>query len=95
MITVDSEVYSVLSVPCRERGVFADVRGLVREAERGECDGGVFKGRSSSLHRCILEGDTIPEGRGHRHTQGRVGDGHILLGAIHQFLPRYLEKYKR
>lgn len=91
-LTVDSEVNGVLSVPCGERGVFTDVGGLVREAERGEGDGGVLKGRSSSPHCRVLEGDTVPVGWGHGHTQGGVGDRHILLGAVHQFLPCYLAK---
>lgn len=89
-LTIDGEVYSVFSIPCRECGVFADVGGLVREAERGEGDGGVFKRRSSASHCCVLEGNAVPVGRGHRHTQGGVGDRHILLSAVHQFLPRYL-----
>lgn len=91
-LTVDSEVYGVFPVPCGERGVFADVGGLVRQAEGGEGDGGVLKSRSPSPHCCILEGDTVPVGRGHGHTEGRIGDRHVLLCAVNQFLPCYLEK---
>ena len=91
-LTVDSEVHCVFSVPCGERGVFTDVGGLVREAERVEGDGGVFKSRRPSSHCCVLEGDAVPEGRGHGHTQGGIGNRHVLLSAVDQFLPRYLEK---
>ena len=91
-LTVDGEVYSVLSVPSGERGVFADVGGLVRQAEGGEGDGGVLKSRSPSPHCCVLEGDAVPVGRGHGHAEGGVGDCHVLLCAVHQFLPCHLEK---
>lgn len=91
-LTIHREVYSVLSVPCRERCVFTDVGGLVGEAEGREGDGGVFKSWSPPPHCCVLEGDTVPVGWGHRHTQGRIGDRHILLSAIHQFLPCYLDE---
>ncbi|KAF3840821.1 hypothetical protein F7725_006683 [Dissostichus mawsoni] len=70
-----------------ERGVFTDVGGLVGEAERGEGDGGVFQRRSPPPHCSVLECDSVPEGRGHGHAQQGVGDGHVLLGAIHQLLP--------
>lgn len=39
---------------------------------------------------CMFEADPLLEGRQHRHTQGRVGDGHILFGAIEKLLPGYL-----
>lgn len=91
-LTEDSEVYGIFSVPCGERGVFTDVGCLVREAEHREGDCSVFKSRSSSPHRRVLESDTVPVGRGHGHTQGGIGDRHILLSAINQFLPCYLEK---
>lgn len=91
-LTIDSQVHHVLSVPRGERGVLADVGGLVRESKQGEGDGGVFQGRSSSPHRGVLEGDTVPVGRCHRHAQRWVGDRHVLLRAIDQFLPGYLEK---
>lgn len=91
-LTVDSQVHSVLSVSCGEGGVFADVGGLIREAKWREGDGGVFKSGSSSPHRCVLEGNAVPVGRGHRHTQGWICYCHVLLCAVHQFLPCYLKK---
>lgn len=91
-LTIDREVYCVFSVPCRERCVFTDISGLVREAEWREGDGGVFKSWSSPPDCPVLEGNTVPVGWGHRDAQGRVGDCHILLRTIHQFLPCYLDK---
>lgn len=91
-LTIDCEVYSVFPVPCRECGVFTDVGGLVREPERGEGDGGVFKIRSPSPHRCVLEDDAVPVRLGNGHTQGGVGYRHVLLSAIHKLLPCDLEK---
>lgn len=91
-LTVDSQVHCVLSVSCGEGGVFADVGGLIREAKWRESDGGVFKSGSSSPHRCVLEGNAVPVGRGHRHTQGWICYCHVLLCAVHQFLPCYLKK---
>jgi len=90
-LTVDCEVHSVLSVPCRKRGVFTDVGGLIREPERGEADGCVFQSWSSPPHCCVLKGDAVPVGRGHGHAQRRIGYRHVLLGAVHQFLPCYLK----
>lgn len=92
VLTVDTEVHGVLSVPRRERGVFADVRGLVRQAQRWEDDGRVFQIWSSSSDCCILEDDSVPVRGGHGHTEGRVGNCNVLLSAVHQFLPRYLQK---
>lgn len=63
--TVNREVDGVLSVPRWERGVFADVGGLVGQAQRREKDGGVFQIRSPPPHRAVLEGDTVPVRRGH------------------------------
>lgn len=90
-LTVDCEVYSVLSVPCGERGVFTDVGGLVAEAQWREGDSGVLESRRPPPHCSTLKGDAVPVRWRHRHTQGWVGDRHILLGAIHQFLPCYLD----
>lgn len=90
--TVNREVDGVFPVPRRERGVFADVGGLVGQAQRREGDGGVLQIRSPPPHRAVLEGYTVPVRRGHRHTQGGVGDRHVLLAAVDQLLPCYLNK---
>lgn len=38
-------------------------------------------------NRRLLEADPLLEGRQHRDTEGGVGDGHILFGAVEEFLP--------
>lgn len=63
--TVNREVDGVFSVPRWERGVFADVGGLVGQAQRRERDGGVFQIRSTPPHCAVLEGDAVPVRRGH------------------------------
>lgn len=63
--TVNREVDGVFSVPRWERGVFADVGGLVGQAQRREGDGGVLQIRSPPPHRAVLEGDAIPVRGGH------------------------------
>lgn len=37
--------------------------------------------------RRLLEGDPLFEGRQDGHAEGRVGGGHVLLGAIEELLP--------
>lgn len=91
-LTIDSEVYCVLSVACGESGVFTDVSGLIRKAERGEGDGGVFEIWCPSPHCTILENDAVPVRRGHGHTQRRICNCHILFSAVYKFLPCYLEE---
>lgn len=38
-------------------------------------------------NRCLLEADPLLEGWQDRHTEGRVGYGHVLFGAIEELLP--------
>lgn len=38
----------------------------------------------------MLEADPLLEGREDRHAEGRVGDGHVLLGAVEELLPGHL-----
>lgn len=90
-LTVDSQVDGVLPVPRRERGVLADVCGLVGQPQRGEGDGGVLQSGRAPPHRAALERHAVPVGRRHRHAQRGIDDGHVLLGAVDQFLPGHLE----
>lgn len=94
-LTQHGEVYGVLPVPCGERRVFTNVSGLIRKAERRKDDGRVLQRRSSPSDRCVLEGNAVPVRRGHWHTQRWICYRHILLGAVRQFLPCYLEKLRQ
>lgn len=86
-LTVNGEVDCVLAVASWEGGVLADVGGLIRQPQVGEGDGGVLKGGRRAPHSRVLEAHALLEGRQHGHTESRVGNGHILLGAIDELLP--------
>lgn len=86
-LTIHSQVDHVLPVACRKGGVLADVGGLIRQLQVGEHDGGVFQRGRTVTDRRVLEADPLLEGLQHRHTQGRVGDGDVLFGAVKELLP--------
>lgn len=90
-LTVDGEVDGVLPVPRWERGVLADVGGLVGQPQRGEGDGGVLQRGRPPPHGAALERHAVPVGRRHRHAQCGIDDGHVLLGAVDQLLPGDLD----
>lgn len=91
-----SEVDHVLPIACRKRGVLADVGSLVRQLQVGEHDGGVLQRGRAMTNRRLLEADPLLEGRQHGHAQCRVGDGHVLLGAVEELLPGDLrDLYRR
>lgn len=86
-LTIHSQVDHVLPVPCRKRGVLADVGCFIRQLQVGEHDGGVLQRGHLVAHGGLLEAHPLPEGGQNRHAQNRVDDGHVLLGAVEQLLP--------
>lgn len=87
-LTKDGEVDHILPVACREGGVLADVGRFIRQPQAGEHNGGILKRRRGPLaHSRVLEAHTVFERRQHRDSQGWVGGGNILFGAIYQLLP--------
>lgn len=86
-LTKYSEVDHVLPVSRGKRGVLADVGSFVRQLQAGEHDGGVLQQGHVVADRRLLEGDALLEGRQDGHAEGRVGYGHVLLGAVEEFLP--------
>lgn len=90
VLTKHCQVDHVLAVACRKGGVFADIRGFVWQLQAGEHDGGVLQRRRAVANGRLLEADPLFEGRKDRHSEGRVGDGHILFGAVEELLPGHL-----
>ena len=95
VLTEDGEVHHVLPVARRKRGVLADVGSFVRQLQVGEHDGGVLQRGRAVAHRGLLEAHPLLEGRQHGHAERRVGDGHVLLGAVQELLPGDLRDLHR
>lgn len=87
LLTENSEVDRVLAVPRGKRGVLADVGGVVGQLQAGEHDGGVLQRGRAVADSCLLEAHALLEGRQDGHAEGRVGYGHVLLGAVEDLLP--------
>lgn len=86
-LTEHGEVDHVLPVSRRKGGVLADVGGLVGQLQVGEHDGGVLQRGGAVANRRLLEAHPLLEGRQDGHAERRVGDGHVLLGAVEELLP--------
>lgn len=89
-LTKHRQVDHVLPVACREGGVFADIGSFVGQLQAGEDDGGVLQRGGAVSNGRLLEADPLLEGWKDGHSEGRVGNGHILFGAVEELLPGHL-----
>lgn len=89
-LTKHRQVDHVLPVACGKGGVFADIGGFVRQLQAGEDDGGVLQRGGAVSNGRLLEADPLFEGWKDGHPEGRVGNGHILFGAVEELLPGHL-----